>query len=80
MFLSISNYSVFSLAGPSHLLFDFDLITLKFIMELIQPSYVKGLLTVADASFILNILCPSLARFTLGTMGCFSLRSMWSFF
>lgn len=67
---------MFSLTGPSHLLFDFDFIILGFVMELIQHSYIKGLLIVMYASFILSILYPSLARFTLAAMGDFFPQDM----
>lgn len=67
---------MFSLTGPSHLLFDFDFITLGFVIELIQHSYIEGLLIVMYASFILSILYPSLACFTLAAMGDFFPQDM----
>lgn len=56
----LQQLSAFSLAGPSltQLLFDPDLITLGLVTELIQPSYVKGLILITCASSVLSILHP----------------------
>lgn len=66
---------MFSLAGPSRVLFDFDFITLGFVIELIQPSYVKGLHVAMCASFILSALYPGLDHFT-GNRGLFFPQDM----
>lgn len=66
---------MFFLDDPSRVLFDFDFITLGFVIELIQPSYVKGLHIVMCASFILSTLYPGLDHFTRAIVGGFFLRT-----